>query len=114
FEALTMVAHHGYGASMGAVYGGLQGANQSTSPVINGMCFGLFVWAMSYCGWLPAMGMDASATREPAQRNALTLLAHLLWGGTTGWLTATGSSSVTNRSRPPRNRLDRRIGLRRR
>ena len=91
FEVLTMLAHHGYGTSMGAIYGAWEADQRPTAPVVNGMCFGLLVWAISYCGWLPAIGMDASATREPAQRNALTLLAHLIWGGTTGWLLATAA-----------------------
>ncbi len=88
FEAVAMLAHHGYGTSMGAVYGILEPHGRHAPPVVSGMCFGLLVWALGYLGWLPAMGMDAAATREPAQRNALTILSHLIWGGTTGLLTA--------------------------
>lgn len=102
FEWLSMLAHHGYGASMGAAYGAFQGPHHtlSPSPVVRGMGFGLVVWAISYCGWLPAFGMDASATREPAPRNALTVVSHLVWGGITGWLTGAASPTRAQRHQP--------------
>jgi len=94
FEALTMLAHHGYGTSMGAVYGMVEPHCRSAPPVVSGMSFGFVVWALSYLGWLPAMGMDASATREPLQRNALMIVSHLIWGGTTGLLTAATQTAL--------------------
>lgn len=93
FEALTMLVHHGYGTSMGAVYGIVESHCRPAPPIVSGMSFGFVVWTLSYLGWLPAMGMDASATREPLQRNALTIVSHLIWGGTTGLLTAASQAS---------------------
>lgn len=86
FKSLSMVVHHGYGTTMGAAYGILAPRVQ-TPRVLSGVCFGMAVWVVGYLGWLPALRMDASATREPEQRNALTIAAHLLWGAATGLLT---------------------------
>jgi uncharacterized membrane protein YagU involved in acid resistance len=100
FGAMAMLAHHGYGTAMGAVYGILVPQVPHAPPVVSGMSFGLLVWALSYLGWLPAMGMDAAATREPAQRNALTILSHLIWGGTTGLVTAIIPTTPAHRRTP--------------
>jgi hypothetical protein len=35
-------------------------------------------------GWLPALGILQPATKHPAQRNALMIVAHLVWGSVTG------------------------------
>jgi putative membrane protein len=87
FKVLSMAAHHGYGTTMGALYG-LLSPHVRTSPVLSGACFGMAVWSASYLGWLPAMRMRASAIQEPRERNALTIATHLVWGGLTGLLTA--------------------------
>jgi uncharacterized membrane protein YagU involved in acid resistance len=88
FETLSMAAHHGYGATMGAVYGALSPHIRSGNPIATGTCFGLAVWALSYLGWLPAWKMRASATHEPLERNMLTITAHIVWGALTGLLAA--------------------------
>ncbi len=62
-----------------------------------GMAFGLAVWCGSYLGWLPAFNMRASATKEPAQRNAMMIAAHLIWGG--------GRDSFKRRSKRKTNRI---------
>ena len=91
-KALTLVAHFGYGAAMGAIYGvvvppKLVGAK-------SGILFGLGVWASSYLGLLPTLGILKSATEHPARRNALMIGAHVVWGSTLGsTLQAMGESS---------------------
>jgi hypothetical protein len=44
------------------------------------------VWAGSYLGLLPMTGLLHSATRERAERNALMIAAHVVWGGVLGAL----------------------------
>jgi hypothetical protein len=73
--AATMLAHFAYGALMGALFG----LQRRRSPAV-GAAFGVGVWAASYLGWIPALGLLAPATRHPARRNALMLAAHLAWG----------------------------------
>jgi len=42
------------------------------------------VWGGSYLGLLPSLGILRPATDHPAQRNALMIAAHLVWGATLG------------------------------
>jgi len=84
-QGMTLAAHFGYGASAGAVYGALA-PSLPFSPALNGIAYGLAVWAGSYLGWLPAVGLHPPATREPARRNALMIGAHVLWGAVLGCL----------------------------
>ena len=82
----TIPMHFGYGAAMGAAYGAL--APHVPGPgVAKGVAFGLAVWAGSYLGWLPAMGLHPPATQESAGRNAMMIGAHVVWGVVTGLLT---------------------------
>lgn len=83
--AATVTAHFAYGTAAGALYGALPG-RRSGHAVLSGLGYGLAVWAASYLGWLPAMNCPAAAPREPASRNGLMVIAHLVWGTTLGWM----------------------------
>ena len=83
--AATYLAHFGYGTAAGAVYGALA-PRVPGPPVIKGTTYGMLVWAGSYLGLLPALGLHRPATREPDERNALMILAHVVWGATLGVL----------------------------
>ncbi len=83
--AVTMVAHFGYGSAMGLIYAFLTGKVRAAA-VLKGALFGLLVWAGSYLGFLPAVGILQSATERPARRNLLLIGVHLVWGGVLGWL----------------------------
>jgi hypothetical protein len=74
---LTLVAHFAYGASMGALYGLLTRQNASAKTALP---FGLAVWAGSYLGLLPGLGILKPATQHPLRRNALMIGAHVVWG----------------------------------
>ncbi|MDQ3460891.1 MAG: DUF1440 domain-containing protein [Deinococcota bacterium] len=82
-NALTMVAHFDYGATVGALYG-LAERSLPGSPAVKGVGFGLAVWTVSYLGLLPAAGILRSATEQPPRRNALMIAAHLVWGASLG------------------------------
>lgn len=84
-ETLTWISHFGYGSLLGAAYGMLA-RRPFWQGVGGGMAFGLAAWCGGYLGWLPAMNMRASAINEPARRNAMMIAAHLIWGGTTGYV----------------------------
>jgi uncharacterized membrane protein YagU involved in acid resistance len=85
--ATTLVSHFGYGATMGVLYSPLGQRTSSTAPV-QGSLFGLFVWAASYLGLLPLLGMSESGHNEPKHRNLMMIAAHLIWGAALGGATA--------------------------
>jgi uncharacterized membrane protein YagU involved in acid resistance len=79
----TLVSHFGYGAVMGAVYGPL-GKRILLPTVVQGVLFGLVVWAGSYLALLPLLGMSESGHSEPVRRNLMMIAAHVVWGTTLG------------------------------
>jgi uncharacterized membrane protein YagU involved in acid resistance len=81
----TTVSHFAYGAVTGTLYAATA-KHMFPNPAIGGAVFGLAVWAGSYLGWLPALGILSSATEHPPRRNALMITAHLIWGSVTGIL----------------------------
>jgi uncharacterized membrane protein YagU involved in acid resistance len=82
---LTLLAHFGYGATMGALFG-LVAPRHLSRSIPAGIGYGLLVWAGSYLGLLPAMDLHRPATREPDERNGLMIAAHVVWGATIGAL----------------------------
>ena len=105
-ERLTWAGHFGYGAATGAAYGAVDAAlEQSNAPVplppsARGATFGLIVWALSYVGWLPAVGITSPQFRRPLRQNTMLILAHLLWGALTGVLTARITAAVQHKQPP--------------
>jgi len=79
--ALTLAAHFGYGAAVGAVCGPLTRRIPLPHP-ISGLLAGSAVYAGSYLGWIPTMGVLRPSTDWPKQRAALMFVAHLVWGAT--------------------------------
>jgi len=80
---LTLASHFCYGSAAGALYGPLRGT-LPVPPPVEGAAYGLAVWAGSYLGLLPALGILAPATHHPARRNGLMIAAHLVWGASLG------------------------------
>jgi uncharacterized membrane protein YagU involved in acid resistance len=79
WEWKTHAAHYAYGAGCGAAYA-LAEKHLPGPTAVKGALFGIGVWTVSYLGWLPAAGILPPAHREPARRNGLMLLAHVVWG----------------------------------
>ena len=78
----SLVAHLGYGASMGSLYNTF--ARKVELPaIVKGAVFGVVVWAASYLGWLPVANFSVGAPEEPIKRNILMIGAHIIWGVTT-------------------------------
>jgi hypothetical protein len=85
-KAATTAAHFAFGAGAGAAYGVVEPL-LPFHPVVNGIAYGLGVWASSYLGWLPAAGLHPPAEQESAGRNVLHAGAHVVWGAVLGLLT---------------------------
>lgn len=82
---LTLVAHFGYGAFVGGIFG-LIAPRSVGAAVPAGIVYALAVWAGSYLGVLPALRLLSPATRHPPERNALMIAAHVVWGAVAGAL----------------------------
>jgi uncharacterized membrane protein YagU involved in acid resistance len=83
---LTLVSHFAYGTAAGAAYV-LTADRLPLSPILRGPAFATALWAASYLGWLPALGILRPATEHPPRRNALMIAAHLVWGATAAAIT---------------------------
>jgi uncharacterized membrane protein YagU involved in acid resistance len=81
--ALTMANHFAYGAAAGTLYP-LVAERVAGGPLATGIAYGLGVWAASYLGLLPALGLLAPATEHPRGRTALMVAAHVVWGACLG------------------------------
>lgn len=83
-QEATLVGHFGYGAVTGTLYPVI---HQLPLPTpVKSVLYGLGVWAVSYLGWIPAVGLLRPATERPMHRNLLMIVAHIVWGATTGLL----------------------------
>ena len=82
-HGLTMLAHYNYGTATGALFG-LIAPRNLPDAVSGGIGYGLLVWAASYLGLLPALGLHPPATRESPRRNMMMIAAHVVWGAALG------------------------------
>jgi uncharacterized membrane protein YagU involved in acid resistance len=82
-QALTLAGHVGYGTACGALFG-LVAPRNPAAAVTSGAAFGLAVWAASYLGWLPALGVRHHAKHDPPARTGLMLAAHAIYGAAAG------------------------------
>jgi NAD(P)-dependent dehydrogenase (short-subunit alcohol dehydrogenase family) len=76
-DVLATLAHFGYGAALGSVFGLLPApAKTSTS----GALFGLGIWAVNYAGWLPRVGWMPQPQHDRPGRPSTMVAAHLAFG----------------------------------
>lgn len=81
-DAAAVVAHVGYGVSAGTLYGAL--VKPRWRGLITGVVYGLAIWAISYEGWVPALGIMPPPQKDKPSRALTLLLAHVVYGGTLG------------------------------
>lgn len=93
-DALATLLHFGFGISCGAFFGALHRRLPFRVPAaLHGMVFAFLVWATSYQGWIPALGIMPPASRDHPRRPLTMILAHLIYGVLLG--------SVVARRSPP-------------
>jgi uncharacterized membrane protein YagU involved in acid resistance len=80
-NAATVAMHVGFGAAMGALYAGLQPPSHEGS-LSRGLAFGTAVWAASYLGWVPALGVMPMPQHDRRGRPTAMVGAHLAFGAT--------------------------------
>lgn len=86
WDAATWAAHLGYGAGTASLYP-LITRWLPLPNLLRGIVFAMGIWAASYMGWLPAANILPPANKQPARRNVVMILSHILWGSLTGVLT---------------------------
>jgi hypothetical protein len=79
---LSLAAHFGYGAAGGACYALL--TRVIPRNAVTGAVFGLAIWAASYEGWLPALGILPPAHRDRRSRVKTMITAHVIYGASLG------------------------------
>ncbi len=80
-KPLGALAHVGFGAGMGALFGVLQRRLPTGVPdEASGVAFALAVWTVSYKGWVPAMGIMPPPERDRPGRPIVMILAHIVYG----------------------------------
>jgi hypothetical protein len=88
----AVAAHLGFGMGAGSLFGVLhRRLPLPTLPAALG--YGLTVWAVSYLGWVPALGFLPSAEDDDRRRVAVMVTAHLVYALVLG--------SATRRLHPP-------------
>jgi hypothetical protein len=81
----SAAAHLGFGTSCGALYATV--VPRSTAS--RGVAFALGVWAVSYAGWIPALGLLPPPGRDNHRRAWTALTAHVVYGAVLGATLAT-------------------------
>ena len=80
-DVMASVLHVGIGAGIGAAYALLPRVG---SPVVRGLVTAMAVYAASYQGWIPALGILPRATQDRPGRPAVMLSAHVVYGAVLG------------------------------
>lgn len=85
-DVAALVAHLAYSAASGAVFGlarpALPPLRALPRPAA-GVVFGLAVWAVSFQGLLPALGVMKRTTEHPPERWPAPLVGHAVFGAIT-------------------------------
>ena len=81
----TVLAHWGFGMATGALFGLLHRGSRGTARAsLLGAGYGAAVWAASYAGWIPALGIMRSPRRDRPGRPTSMVAAHLIFGSVLG------------------------------
>lgn len=97
-KAASALLHFAFGGVAGSAFavlarraerrGLISSRNRRSRAGIAGAAFGSMVWAASYMGWVPALGIMPPAHRDRPDRPWSMLTAHWIYGATLGLRTA--------------------------
>jgi len=84
-NALTLLAHWGFGIATGALFGWLhRGRRGMARSSLLGAGYGAAVWAANYYGWIPAARIMRAPHRDRPGRPTSMVAAHLVFGSVLG------------------------------
>ncbi|MCW2878727.1 MAG: hypothetical protein JWQ95_2827 [Sphaerisporangium sp.] len=75
---LGTVAHFGFGAACGGLFAVVVDGREPRVPL--GAVYGLAIWAVSYHGWVPALGILPPVHRDRPGRQAVMAVGHAVYG----------------------------------
>lgn len=80
-DEITVAAHLGFGVAGGAIYGAFAPSVESAArAAMLGATYGTGVWAVSYAGWVPALGIMPPPQDDQPERQVITLVNHWIYG----------------------------------
>lgn len=82
FTASWLASHAGFGATCGAIFALLRRVVPGPAAPL-GVLFGLLVWAVSYIGLMPSLGLYPAPEQDRSSRSAVMVAAHVAFGGVT-------------------------------
>lgn len=86
---LAVLAHLGFGVGAGALFSWLCRRGRWPIPTVaQGVIFGSLVWLVSYCGWVPALGILPPASKDQPGRAGTMIVAHWVFGALLGLVVA--------------------------
>lgn len=86
---LAAATHLAFGGGAGALFGILhRRLRPPVPPALHGAVFATLVWAVSYRGWVPALGILPPAERDRPDRTVTMVLAHWVYGAVLGAVVA--------------------------
>jgi hypothetical protein len=77
---VATLAHIGYGSAAGLPFRALPAKHRRRLAI--GLGYGALLWAVSYAGWVPALGALPLPHRDRKGRPSRMILAHLVYGAT--------------------------------
>ncbi len=80
-NAASLAVHFAFGAGMGSLYAALP-QHAQRSRVTRGLLLGSGIWAASYMGWVPALGIMPRPSEDRPGRPMSMVLAHWVFGAT--------------------------------
>lgn len=85
-DALAALVHFTFGGVAGAIFAvTTRRPRRPRLPVpldVLGALYGALIWAVSYAGWIPALGLLPPPSRDEPRRPPLMIAAHGLYGWT--------------------------------
>ena len=83
---IAPLAHLWFGAQGGVAFGVIRRLVPGVPGGILGALFGLGVYAVSYKGWIPALGILPPPEDDRPGRPTVMIAAHVVYGLVLGWL----------------------------
>lgn len=84
-NALAVAAHFAFGIGYGAIFGLVDRRLRLPLPgAVRGALSGLVGWALSYKGWMPALGILPPPEQDRPGRPQSMILSHLAYGAALG------------------------------
>ncbi len=82
-DAVAVLVHFSFGGVAGAIFAVTTRRLRLPVPRgVLGVLYGAVIWAVSYAGWIPALGLLPPPSRDEPRRPPLMVAAHGLYGWT--------------------------------